>query len=114
MSEAFRVDVESLRCFRIEVERIRDRVGDLHRMVDGARLPPGTFTRTEGGQVADVAHIALLDGIGARLDAAAEQLQATADATAATADTYETTDANHAAAMSDIETRLDATRGYQA
>lgn len=111
MSDSFDVDTASLGRFRGAVERAQDRVGTLQGLADGARLAPGTFTRTEGGQRADAAHAEMLNGIVRTLKTTAERLRAIAEATGKTINNYESTDSRHASEMSDIRRRLDFTRG---
>lgn len=111
MSGMFRVDTASLERFRATVDRAQDQVGKLKSLAEAARLAPGTFTLTEGGQRADAAHAELLDGVGKTVDAASKRLRAIAEAVGRTIDNYESTDSRHAATMSEIEGRLHVPRG---
>ncbi|MQA83879.1 MAG: hypothetical protein GEV03_04390 [Streptosporangiales bacterium] len=110
----FTVDTASLAGFRAAVDRAQGRVDGLRGLADAARLAPGTFTRTAGGQVADTGHAEMLDGIGAQLDSATEKLRAIAEATSKTMDNYASADARHGAAMSEIKGQLDTAGGYEA
>ncbi|MQA84807.1 MAG: hypothetical protein GEV03_09335 [Streptosporangiales bacterium] len=110
----FTVDTASLGRFRAAAERAQGRVGELRGLADAARLVPGTFTRTEGGQLADSGHAEMLAGLNRLLEAAGKGLGGIAEATAATLDNYESTDAHHGAAMSDLQGGLDSARGYEA
>ena len=107
MSGSFSVDTNSLRQFQAAVERAQTQVGELSALVDAAALPPGTFTRTEPGQVCDQGHADMLAGIRTRVEAAVEQLRAVAEATTSSINHYESTDATHAATMGEIQTQLD-------
>ncbi|MQA85449.1 MAG: hypothetical protein GEV03_12685 [Streptosporangiales bacterium] len=109
----FSVDVESLGRFRAAVERAQDQVSKLKSLAEGARLGPGTFTRTPGGQRADAAHAEMLEGIGKALNTAVGRLRKVAEATGKTMDNYKGVDEKHAAAMSGIEEQLDIRRGHQ-
>lgn len=111
MSGSFSVDTNSLRQFQVAAERAQTQVGELSALVDAAALPPGTFTRTEPGQVCDQGHADMLAGLGRCVEAATEQLRAVSEATAASIANYETTDADHATTMGEIQTQLDSTPG---